>query len=357
MENNIIYHNDCKHFIGTVPCKPHKEHGVHCNNCSYYEKKTQKILIIKLGAIGDVIRTTPLLHKLWKEYPSAEIWWITYTPDVVPDSVDQIFPFTPESILILEETKFDVLINLDKDPQAGALAKRVSAESKFGFTLENGKPAPFNKLAQHKFVTGLFDDINKANTKSYLEEIFEICGYKFNGEEYILDNKSQRKWDLKNDGKKIVGLNTGCGARWVSRLWADDNWIELIKRLQANNYHPLLLGGKQEHEKNQFYHEKTGVEYLGYFSLNDFISLVDKTDIVVSAVTMGMHIAMGRKKPLVLMNNIFNPYEFELYGRGEIVQPQKQCTCFFSPKCTNDEYFCMDHLTVDQIFDAVKNNI
>lgn len=357
MKVNMIYHADCKHFIGTIPCKPHKMHGVKCDNCSYYDKKSLKILIIKLGAIGDVIRTTPLLHKLWVEYPDAEISWITYTPEIVPDTVDNIYGFNLESILILEETHFDILINLDKDPQAGALAKRISADKKFGFTIENGKPAPINELAQHKFNTGLFDDINKANSKSYLEEIFEICGYNFNGEEYILDNKSNRDWNINNDGKKIIGLNTGCGARWVSRLWADDNWVALIKKLQDNGFYPLLLGGKQEDEKNRYFHEQTNADYLGYFSLEDFISLVDRTDLVVSAVTMGMHIAMGLKKPLVLMNNIFNPNEFELYGRGEIVQPAKECKCYFSPKCKNEEYFCMDSLSVDMIYEAIIRNI
>lgn len=357
MKENIIYHSDCKHFLGTIPCKPHKQYGVHCSDCNYYEPKKEKILIIKLGAIGDVIRTTPLLHKLWKEHPQAEIWWLTYTPDVVPSSVDRVLDFSLESILILEETYFEVLITLDKDIQAGALTKKIDAGEKYGFTLKDGKPAAQNELAEHKFLTGLFDDVNKANKKSYLEEIFEICNYKFNGEEYILDNNSLREWKINSKGKKIVGLNTGCGARWVSRLWADENWIELIIMLKKNGYYPLLLGGKQEHEKNEYYKEKTDAEYLGYFSLKDFISLVDECDIVVSAVTMGMHIAMGLKKPLVLMNNIFNKNEFELYGRGEIVEPQKECHCYFSAECKNDDYFCMDYLTVDQIYNSIKNNI
>ena len=57
MADKLIYKSDCRHFLGHIPCKPHKKHNVHCNNCSFYEKKTGKILIIKLGAIGDVIRT------------------------------------------------------------------------------------------------------------------------------------------------------------------------------------------------------------------------------------------------------------------------------------------------------------
>ena len=45
--------NDCKNFRGDIPCTPHKLKGVHCDDCSYYEKLSNKILIIKLGAAGD----------------------------------------------------------------------------------------------------------------------------------------------------------------------------------------------------------------------------------------------------------------------------------------------------------------
>jgi len=67
MQKNIIYYPDCKHFRGDLPCKPHKEFDVHCESCEYYDKKSEKVLIIKLGAIGDVIRTTPLVEKIRKE--------------------------------------------------------------------------------------------------------------------------------------------------------------------------------------------------------------------------------------------------------------------------------------------------
>jgi len=53
---------DCINFKGTMPCIPHKEHGVECNsNCEYLDSIDQNILIIKLDAMGDVIRTKPII--------------------------------------------------------------------------------------------------------------------------------------------------------------------------------------------------------------------------------------------------------------------------------------------------------
>lgn len=354
---DTFFKSDCRFFRGYIPCSPHKRYGVKCSNCSYYDKTVGSILIIKLGAIGDVIRTTPLLHRLKSEFPSHKIWWLTYTPDIVPSIVDKTFNYNVESIEILKSCNFDLLINLDKDLQAVALANSIDASDKLGFVMKDNLPYFANKNAEHKYLTGLFDDLNKMNTKSYMEEIFEICGWKYNKEEYILDLNSEYTWDIPSSGRKIIGLNTGCGERWVSRLWNDDNWIELIFKLQQNNYFPLLLGGKQEDEKNKYFAKQTGACYLGHFSLDKFISEMNQCDLVVSAVTMGMHIAIGLRKPLVLMNNIFNPNEFELFGRGEIVMPDKECKCYFSAKCTNPDYFCMEYISPDKIYNSIAKYI
>jgi len=348
-----IFHSDCRYFKGFMPCKPHKDYGVVCNNCDYYDKTTGIILIIKLGAIGDVIRTTTLLPRIKKEFPDKKIWWLTYSPEVIPKIVDNVFGYNSPSIEILKSIDFDLVINLDKDLEAVALAKNLKTKELKGFTLQDNVPFYANHQAEHKYLTGLFDDLNKSNQLSYPEEIYQICGWEFNKEEYILDINLEYEWQINNENKTIVGLNTGCGARWVSRLWSDNNWIELIKLIQDNNFFPILLGGKQEDEKNRYFQTQTNALYLGYFDLDKFISLVNKCDIVVSAVTMGMHIAIALRKQLILMNNIFNPKEFELYGRGEIVMPDKECKCFFSPKCKNPEYFCMDYLSPNTIFNAI----
>lgn len=353
--NNIQINSDCRHYKGSIPCKPHKLYGVKCFDCEYYSPVKEKILIIKIGAIGDVIRTTTILHKLWEVYPYAEVWWLTDTPEVIPDKVDYALKYNFKNLQLLKFIDFDMLINLDKDTDACSIASEINAKTKHGFILKNGKPAPADVLSESKFLTGIFDDLNKLNTKSYPEEIYEIIGFKYNKEEYILDFEDY-EWNIDNKGKKIIGLNTGCGARWISRLWAKENWVELSKKLIENGYFPLLLGGEQEHNKNIEIAEKSGALYLGHFTLKRFISLMNRCDTVVTAVTMAMHIAIAQKKQLVLFNNIFNPNEFELYGRGEILQPSKECNCFFAQKCTNEKYFCMEHLSVSDVFDAIVRN-
>jgi heptosyltransferase-2 len=329
---------------------------VHCAECQEYQPQNKNILIIKLGAIGDVIRTTPLLTAIKREYPKARIFWLTYYPEVLPSLVDVPLKYSVQDITYLQAVEFDLLINLDKDREACACASLVRTKHKRGFMLKGGKPTPITEEASHKFLTGLFDDINKANTKNYLEEIFEICGYKYSKEEYILELQPHDNppiWNVDHS-KTVIGLNTGCGERWTSRLWATENWIELAKSLKKDSKEVIILGGLSEHEKNVLIANKSGAKYLGHFPLQDFFYLVNECDVLVTAVTMALHVGIGLKKKIVLLNNIFNKNEFELYGRGVIIEPKKECKCFFSPRCTNTEYFCMEHISTETVRGSIK---
>ena len=353
--NGTTVNTDCSYFRGDIPCKPNKEYGYVCADCPVYNHVKKRILLIKLGAIGDVIRTTPILHKLRQEYPQAHVTWLTQTPAILPGhAIDQILKFDLASVLYLQECKFDILINLDKDREACALHDRINAKQKFGFRLKNNVPFPSSDLANHKYLTGVFDQVSQANHKSYTQEIFEICGWEFAGQEYIFDNHESKGyvWDLDRS-KSLIGLNTGCGDRWTTRLWSDEKWIGFIRLLQQDGLEPVLLGGEQEHARNVLLAKETGAKYLGYFPLPQFINLMYQMDLIVTQVTMAMHIAIALRKRIVLMNNIFNPYEFDLYGRGLIVQPDKQCVCFYRGTCKLGTS-CMEDLPAKKVMEYVK---
>ena len=355
----MIYKADCLHFKGHIPCKPHKQHGYHCENCAAYTPVSKRILIIKLGAIGDVIRTTPLVVKFKEMYPNCKITWLTWTPDILPSSqIDEILKWDHNSIMYAQHSSWDIAINLDKEKEAGALLKVVEAKEKFGFVLKDNEIQPYNSLAQHKFNTGMFDDISQANTKSYLQEIFEICGMQHQGEPYLMDTHEEKgyQWNLPA-GKKIIGMNTGCGGRWTTRLWSIDKWVELVALVQKQ--HPdalvLLLGGEAEDARNKEIQKRSGATYLGYYSLYEFINLVNQCHLVITQVTMGMHITLALGKKIILMNNIFNKHEFDLFGKGEIVMPDKACKCFYRGSCL-DGTSCLEDLPAAKISAAVERH-
>ena len=62
---------------------PHRVRGDGIDACvgELREQEFGRILIIKLSALGDVIHTLPVLHKLRRRYPAARIDWLT-TPAI-----------------------------------------------------------------------------------------------------------------------------------------------------------------------------------------------------------------------------------------------------------------------------------
>ena len=388
---------DCRHFEGHIPCKPNKLYNMQCDDCSHYDasesaitfldtkesllqeifkicnftkqdkveeilkKQTQatRILFIKLGAIGDVIRTTPLLERYKKEYGNCHFSWITHSPQVVPkDEVDVIYKWDASSVSVVANQEFDIAINLDKDKEACMLLSHVEAREKFGFIWKDGHINTATDKAEHKLITGFFDHISKRNTKNYLEEIFEICHFDFSGEEYMinlnqnLSDDWEKKFKKLAEDKTIIGLNTGCGLRWKTRLWPPEYWVEFIKSLEKQGYFCLLMGGPDEDEMNRFYQKKTNATYLGTFSLEEFIAITNNTDIIVTPVSMMMHIALALKKQLMLFHNIFNVHEFELYGRGIIIEPTSGCDCYFGNSCKREKS-CMYDISVQDVLSNI----
>lgn len=128
----------------------------------------------------------------------------------------------------------------------------------------------------------------------------------------------------------------------------------MAKDLKQEGYGVLLLGGEQEEEKNIRIAKNSGAFYPGHFPLNKFISLIDQCDLIVTAVTMALHIAIGLEKKIVLFNNIFNKSEFELYGLGEILEPDVDCKGCYKKFCDRD---CMNLIRVDDVHRVCKKLI
>lgn len=195
--------------------------------------------------------------------------------------------------------------------------------------------------------------VQKIIWKRYLK----ICAMKFNREPYLLNYNPKlaaKFFYIKKrvDGKKNIGLNTGCGKRWQICLWTGKYWLELIKKLQLQGYFLLLLGGTDKDEINKKTTQQTGAFYPGGFSLQEFIALTCVCDTVLTAVSMIIHIAIGLKKPLVLFNNIFNRHELYLYDNDLIFEPTSGSDDFYGNTCSRVRH-CMKDIAPEVVYRAI----
>ncbi len=236
---------DCRHFGAYVPCKPHKAEGVHSEGCKYYDKIDFKILIIKLDAVGDVLRTTSVLHGLKEKYTNTHITWLT-RDDALPlfrnnRLVDTVLDFSKESFLRIQSETYDLVFNPDASANSAILASLTKAKVKKGFGYnERGYVYPFNKEAEKWFEMGLFDDIKKANKNTYQEIMNYMVGIRPSSYDIIfkLDEggRAFAKAFAETHGVSrknlLIGLNTGTGARWQNKKWPLQGYLGLIRMIR-----------------------------------------------------------------------------------------------------------------------------
>ena len=367
---------DCRFFSGEKPCVFHKEHGVKCGDCSYYSPVRGRILIIKMGAKGDVLRTTCILTGLKEKFPDSHITWVVEkgSGELLQNIglIDRVMNFSPETVTVLRAEKFDLILSLDSSAVSAALAEKLSAREKRGFGLSlEGKIYPFNPEAEEWFRMGVFDDVKRRNKKTYQEIVLEICGMGLMnrtaaGNYEIIVNLTDeekefaRAFSKENgiDGSSpVIGLNTGAGGRWRFKKWTQDGYLELIGRLHEELAAKVLLfGGEEEKERNWWLREKSRYPVIdtGWGnSLREFFALLSLCDLVVAGDTLAVHAAVGLGKKVVVLFGPTSASEIELYGRGEKVVAPVDCAGCYRESCDRKPA-CMDLITVESVFEAVK---
>jgi ADP-heptose:LPS heptosyltransferase len=371
----MILKQDCKHFSGDRPCAPHKQYGVHCDVCTYYEPVSHRILIIKLDAVGDVLRTTSILPGLKEKYPSSEITWMTLSSarEIFYHNtfVDRVLLCDEPGILaFLSVQRFNLLINLDSSPKSASLASYCQADEKFGFGLDaKGKVFCFSKEAEIWFEMGAFDDIKKNNVRTYQDLMLNICKLKPKDFEIVLNLSESERQAAKEFRQKhsilptkiVVGMNTGASSRWEQKKWTLDGYRELIRRIvNETEYSVVLYGGANERERNN----SLSAGYSGRViiaetdaRLRDFFALLSVSDVVITGDTLALHAATALRKRVIAIFGPTSSAEIETYGRVQKVTSETMsCQCYYQPVCTQ-EVNCMNTIAPQRIFDLVQREV
>ena len=363
--NSSEFNIDCTYFAGEKPCKFKRI----CKDCPFYAPVDFKILIIKLAAIGDVLRTTPLLYGIKRLYPESHITWITDSSsvDVLKNNplIDKVLPYDLTNILRLQIEEFNILYSLDKEIRATALAEMIKAPEKKGFSFhKTGNIYPLNDEAIYAFRLGIDDDLKfNINQKTYQEIIFEACNIPYEKDEYMFTllpeeieegKKYFNELGIKDDNI-VIGLNTGAGRVYATKKWSEEGFIELAHKLHnsIDNIKIVLLGGPDEIERNRNIKEKAPVVDTGYNnSLRRFASIINNCHILVTGDTLAMHLAIAQKIPVVTFFGPTCPQEIEFYGRGKKIIANHDCLPCYKCKCIK-EVSCLYKMSSDEVYASV----
>ena len=311
------------------------------------------ILVIKLGAIGDVIRTTAILPGLREKYKDCRIDWVVkrLSFDVLKNNrlVDNVY--------MIEEYKpvksYDLVICLDDEDEACGLASRVDSKKIIGAYMKNRQKA-YTKSSSLWFDMGLIsrfgkkkaDELKALNKKTHPEIMHKILDLKYKKQEPILTLNAEelgfgRKFAETHDIKKtdaVIGINTGAGGRWEDKKLSVKYTAELIDKLnrEIKNSKIILFGGPEEVERNQQIKKLTKTEIINAGcnnSLMKFSSLVNLCDVIVTSDSLALHIGIALKKKIVAFFYPTSAAEIELYGRGVKIIGKGASYCSYEPKC------------------------
>ncbi|MBS3105495.1 glycosyltransferase family 9 protein [Candidatus Woesearchaeota archaeon] len=335
-----------------------------------------RVLVIKLGAVGDVIRTTSILPGLKSKFMNCKIDWITKKGsfDVLKgnDLISKTFIINNNAKNQLKNKRYDLVICLDDDQEACELASKISSKEIIGSYLKKNQKTYTNNSSLwfdmgliSKFGKQKADILKAKNRKTYQSIIYGIIDLNYKKQEPILSlNKKEldfgkrfaKKHGIKNSDL-VIGINTGAGGRWQDKKLSEEKTAKLIDSLnkQIKNIKIILFGGPEEAERNKEIKKiaKTNVIDAGCGnSLMEFASLVNLCKVLVTSDSLALHIGVALKKKIVVFFYVTSANEIELYGRGiKIIGKGKDC-CSYKPRC-----YYTPKWDIGEIVDAVKKLI
>jgi len=371
-ERTIAY--DCRYFLGDRPCVWHKRQGAICN-CEHYTPLAGNLLIIKLDAMGDVLRTTCLLPVIDRAWPGMRIAWITQ-PEAVPllannPYLTEVIPYGTDALVHLSSHTFDRVINLDASKTSAALATMARAKEKVGYTLhDGGYVMATNAAAEEWLRMGVFDDLKRANQRTYQEIMCSILGLPSQSMHYVLELTEREKKvgrdHLRELGldlhKTIVGIHTGGGGRWRLKQWHEESFIALIPELVhvlGPDTQIVLFGGPLERERNRRIRETISVPLYDAGcdnAVRHFAALLNCCSVVVSGDSLAMHIALAMGRRIVVLFGPTSHTEIELFGLGEKVIPNLDCLVCYKQECDFVPN-CMDVIAVEMVQQAIVRQL
>jgi heptosyltransferase-2 len=360
------WNTDCRFFEGDRPCIHRRE----CVGCEVYEPMGRRVLILKIGALGDVLRTTPLLEALG----NAHVTW------VVGDGarpllhghprIHRLWTPGPETSEQLRTQRFDLLLSLDKDAYTTSLAGVIDVDDRRGFGRDgNGSLVPLHPAARYAYDLGLSDELKfRQNDKTYQQITFEMCGLPWKKQEYDVPLSDA----LRERGRRVleecapsqsaapcVGLNTGAGSVFANKAWTVDGYVELARRLHSEGCRVVLLGGPDERARNEEIARRAGgaaIDAGTNHTLPEFAGVVAACDLVVTGDTLGMHLAIAARVPVVVLFGSTCAQEIELYDRGEKIVTPIECHPCYRTACDITPS-CQDRITVESVHEAVQRTL
>lgn len=342
-----------------------------------------KILIVKLGSIGDIVHTLPSLAAMRNALPDAEISWVverrcaeTLRDNPMLDRLIEIDTkavrrqaVSGETLLAMRQqlrrlhaSTFDVAIDFQGLIKSSLIAFLSKAKRRCGFVREALRE-PFSRVFLNNTFKVPFQSNIVVKNLSLTEQALDI-DVSFDPKDFIFPigvssyHEEEADKVIETVGEEFVILNPGAG--WVTKQWSPEKFGGLADAIWSNLRMSSVItyGPKEEYlAESVVKASRTNKAYPMKLSLKGFYSLARRAAVYVGSDTGPMHLSVAAKTPIV---GLFGPTEWWRNGSPypeDICVERNEIDC--RENChrrTCSKWICMD-IEVERVFKAVKERI
>jgi ADP-heptose:LPS heptosyltransferase len=326
-----------------------------------YVTRTESILMIRPGGIGDAVHLMPAILAIGKIHPNASITVLAERRNA------GVFRLCPNvgKILLYERLKdflaamagkYDIVIDTEQWHRLSAVVARLSnAPTLIGYAT-NERIKLFNHPIQYSHdsyeVDSFFDLLAPLGIKKSEKP----------HEQYLtipelVENRA---------GNLLAGFSTKPfivifpGASIPERRWGSERFGQIAEILQNKGIAVVVVGGKEDKiDGEKIIHRVNGLNLAGKTNLVETAAVIDKSSLLLSGDSGILHIGVGLGKPTV---SLFGPgitKKWAPSGENHVVLkknlPCSPCTKFgYTPKCPINAK-CMTDIAVNEVFDIIMN--
>ena len=331
-----------------------------------------KILVIKLRYIGDVLLTSPVLKNIRLTYPNARLDILVNpgTAEVLTHNqdIDKVIfvdrgSFIRQLAFIreLRRMKYDLVIDLTDSDRSAILTYLSGALMRVGYNSE------------HRWRGRCYTQIVQANrdkmhTVDYQLEALRLLDIPIKSSELILP-LSQKDEDVAekiltecnlDDGKDIILIHPG--ARWWFKSWPPEYFARLAGAIQQDlNCHVIFAGSKADQRvasKIQNMMPTKAVSLVGKTTILQLAALLKRCRLFIGNDNGVMHVAAAVETPVISFFGLSSPLLWGPRGSGHtIFYKGIDCSPCFPNGCVRGDQSCMRMITVEEVFKGVRNKL
>lgn len=332
-----------------------------------------RILIVRLGALGDVVHAMPVVSAIRRGLPSAQVDWLIdprYAAVVrMVRGLGEAIPFDPRGLLrggdraatmatlrTIRSREYDVVLDLQGLLKSAVTARLVGGKRTIGFA----------RRQLREPLAGLFysDAIDTSATTHIIEKnlaVLGALGMTTTTPEFSLDIPPSAAADevrARVGEPGYVVLNPG--AAWPNKRWPASRFGALAASVRATSglRSVVLWGPGEEALADEVVAASEGAaERSPRTGILDLFAVTRGARLVVSGDTGPLHIAAAVGTPVVAL---FGPTFPERNGPWQAddisLSEASRCECHYQRTCRR-AVPCIDAISGDAVLDAVTRRL